>query len=95
MGDRGELFRPVSPQFAPCIVSAIVNLVASSIPNMTTDSVTVADSNGNVLNAPGMDLSSSRGLQQQIAAQFERQLACKTRLANPNGAFDDDVTKLA
>jgi flagellar M-ring protein FliF len=48
-------------------VQAIVNLVASSIPNMTPDDVTVADSNGNVLSAPGMDLSSSQGLEAQSA----------------------------
>ncbi len=36
-------------------VHAIVHLVASSIPNMNPDDVTVADSNGNVLHAPGMD----------------------------------------
>ena len=48
-------------------VQAIVHLVASSIPNMTPDAVTVADSSGNVLNAPGMDLSSSQGLEQQTS----------------------------
>ncbi len=46
-------------------VQAIVHLVASSIPNLTPDTVTVADSSGNVLNAPGMDSSSSQGLEQQ------------------------------
>ena len=48
-------------------VQAIVHLVASSMPNMTPDSVTVADSSGNVLNAPGMDLSSGQGLEQQTS----------------------------
>jgi flagellar M-ring protein FliF len=48
-------------------VQAIVHLVASSIPNLTPDTVTVADSSGNVLNAPGMDSSSSQGLEQQSA----------------------------
>jgi flagellar M-ring protein FliF len=48
-------------------VQAIVHLVASSIPNLTPDLVTVADSSGNVLNAPGMDSSSSQGLEQQSA----------------------------
>ena len=48
-------------------VQAIVHLVASSIPNMTPDAVTVADSSGTVLNAPGMDSSSGRGLEQQNA----------------------------
>ncbi len=36
-------------------VNAIVHLVASSIPNMNPDDVTVADSSGTVLHAPGMD----------------------------------------
>src|SRR4051812_42652887 len=48
-------------------VQAIVHLVASSIPNLTPDTVTVADSSGNVLNAPGMDSSSGQGLEQQTA----------------------------
>ena len=48
-------------------VQAIVHLVASSIPNLTPDAVTVADSSGNVLNAPGMDAPSGQGLEQQSA----------------------------
>ncbi len=36
-------------------VNAIVHLVASSIPNMNPDDVTVADASGSVLHAPGMD----------------------------------------
>jgi flagellar M-ring protein FliF len=36
-------------------VDAIAHLVASSIPNMSADDVTIADSNGKVLHAPGMD----------------------------------------
>src|SRR5882757_7774607 len=36
-------------------VNAIVHLVASSIPNMNPDDVTVADASGAVLHAPGMD----------------------------------------
>ena len=48
-------------------VQAIVHLVASSIPNLTPDSVTVADSSGNVLNAPGVDSSGSQGMEQQNA----------------------------
>jgi len=38
-------------------VMAIVHLVASSIPNMDPDDVTVADSSGAVLHAPGVDTS--------------------------------------
>ena len=39
---------------------AIVHLVASSIPNMNPDDVTVADANGTVLHAPGMDIAARR-----------------------------------
>jgi flagellar M-ring protein FliF len=46
-------------------VTAIVNLVASSIPNMNPDDVTVADSNGKVLHAPGIDASSGNQAEQQ------------------------------
>ncbi len=38
-------------------VNAIVHLVASSIPNMNPDDVTVADASGTVLHAPGMTTS--------------------------------------
>ncbi len=44
-------------------VNAIVHLVASSIPNMNPDDVTVADANGTVLHAPGMDIQSGGGSQ--------------------------------
>ena len=43
------------PTLSGDAVQAIVHLVASSIPNMTPDDVTVADANGTVLHAPGMD----------------------------------------
>ena len=41
-------------------VNAIVHLVASSIPNMNPDDVTVADASGAVLHAPGMDTQLAR-----------------------------------
>ena len=63
----GVLVQPSSGELSTDKVQAIVNLVASSIPNMTPDDVTVADSNGNVLDAPGMDLTSGQGLEQQNA----------------------------
>ena len=72
-------------------VQAIVHLVASSIPNMTPDTVTVADSNGNVLNAPGMDLSSSRGLQQQSAFDQQLSTAVSGFLATALGPNHADV----
>ncbi|HEV7526338.1 MAG TPA: flagellar basal-body MS-ring/collar protein FliF [Acidimicrobiia bacterium] len=48
-------------------VNAIVHLVASSIPNMNPDDVTVADANGSVLHAPGMD--TQVGSNSQLAQQ--------------------------
>ncbi len=51
------LVKPRGGALSDSTVQAIVNLVASSIPHMSTDDVTVADSNGNVLHAPGMDTS--------------------------------------
>src|SRR6185312_8082247 len=45
-------------------VQAIVNLVASTVPSLTPDKVTVADSMGHVLSAPGSN--SSVGSSQQL-----------------------------
>jgi flagellar M-ring protein FliF len=45
-------------------VQAIVNLVSSSVPSLSPDDVTVADSSGNVLSAPGQ--STTAGSSQQI-----------------------------
>ncbi|MDQ1462924.1 MAG: flagellar M-ring protein FliF [Actinomycetota bacterium] len=50
-------------------VNAIVHLVASSIPNMNPDDVTVADANGSVLHAPGMDTSTIGGTSQLAQTQ--------------------------
>ena len=72
-------------------VQAIVHLVASSIPNMTPDSVTVADSNGTVLNAPGMDLSSSQGLEQSSAFDTSLGTAVSNFLATALGPNHADV----
>lgn len=66
-------------------VQAIVHLVASSIPNLTPDAVTVADSSGNVLNAPGMDGSSSQGLEQQTAFDTTLGASVSTFLASALG----------
>jgi flagellar M-ring protein FliF len=49
------LVKPAGGEVPNETVQSIMNLVASSIPNMSADDVTVADSNGNVLHAPGMD----------------------------------------
>ena len=72
-------------------VQAIVHLVASSVPNMDPDSVTVADSSGNVLNAPGMDLSSGRGLEQQTSFDTALSTAVSTYLATALGPNHADV----
>jgi flagellar M-ring protein FliF len=72
-------------------VQAIVHLVASSIPNMTPDSVTVADSNGNVLSAPGMNLSSGQGLQQQTSFDTALSTAVSTFLTAALGPNHADV----
>ena len=66
-------------------VQAIVHLVASSIPNLTPDAITVADSTGNVLNAPGMDSSSSQGLEQQSAFDTSLDTSVSTFLASALG----------
>jgi flagellar M-ring protein FliF len=85
-------------------VQAIVHLVASSIPNLTPETVTVADSTGNVLNAPGMDSSNGQGLEQQTAFDSTLGASVQTFLASalgPNHAnvhvqselnFDDKKT---
>jgi flagellar M-ring protein FliF len=52
-------------------VQSIAHLVASSIPNMNPDEVTVADSTGKVLHAPGTDLSGSGGAAMEAQQTFE------------------------
>jgi flagellar M-ring protein FliF len=48
-------------------VQAIAHLVASSMPNMSASEVTVVDSNGKVLNAPGIDAGGSTQVEQRQA----------------------------
>jgi flagellar M-ring protein FliF len=52
-------------------VRAIVNLVAASIDGLSPDNVTVADSQGNVLSAPGNSPGSLAATQDQQVAAFE------------------------
>jgi flagellar M-ring protein FliF len=66
-------------------VQAIVNLVASSVPNLTPQEVTVADSSGNVLNAPGMSMASTQGLQQENAYDSTLGTAVSNYLATALG----------
>ena len=72
-------------------VQAVVHLVASSIPNMEPDAVTVADSSGTVLNAPGMDASSGRGLEQQNAFDTRMSVVVNRFLATALGPNHADV----
>jgi flagellar M-ring protein FliF len=60
-------------------VQAIVNLVSSSVPSLKPENVTVADSLGNVLSAPGQDGNTSFKNQQQLQQTnvFESDLAKK------------------
>lgn len=52
-------------------VQAIVHIVASSIPNMIPDDVTVADASGKVLHAPGVDSSAASGGEIEQKQQYE------------------------
>ncbi|HEX7095200.1 MAG TPA: flagellar basal-body MS-ring/collar protein FliF [Acidimicrobiales bacterium] len=60
-------------------VQAIVNLVSSSVRGLEPDAVTVADTAGNVLNAPGRDgfggISGEGGTRMEQTAAFESELA--------------------
>jgi flagellar M-ring protein FliF len=59
-------------------VQAIVNLVSSSVQGLTTDAVTVADTAGNVLNAPGQSdggLGTAGNTRMEQTSTFENTLA--------------------
>jgi flagellar M-ring protein FliF len=58
-------------------VQAIVNLVSSSVPALKPDKVTVADSLGNVLSAPGQDTQFKNQAQLEQTNAFEADLAKK------------------
>jgi flagellar M-ring protein FliF len=78
-------------------VQAIVNLVSSSVQGLTTDAVTVADTAGNVLNAPGQGAGSAgfagNGRMEQTSA-FEGTLSSEIEamLASVVGAGKAVVT---
>jgi flagellar M-ring protein FliF len=59
-------------------VQAIVNLVSSSVPSLKPEKVTVADSLGNMLSAPGQDGQFANSQQLEQKAMFESKL--KTQL---------------
>jgi flagellar M-ring protein FliF len=58
-------------------VQSVVYLVSSSVPGMSADDVTVTDSNGNVLNAPGQGVTSasSTSTQNQATQALDARLA--------------------
>lgn len=74
-------------------VRAVVNLVASGIEGLTPDAVTVADSDGNVLSAPGQGVTSPAGggTRQRQTADFEDGVEASLNnllasVVGPNGA---------
>jgi flagellar M-ring protein FliF len=85
-------------------VQGIVHLVASSVPSLDANNVTVVDNNGNVLSAPGVDASASTGSAETTA--YENQLAASltallSRVVGPDNAavevhavlnFDQETT---
>ena len=68
-------------------VAAVVHLVASSVPNMTADQVTVADSNGDLLAGPGANsgqqsqTEETQAYDNALSLQIEQQLQ---RILGPN-----------
>jgi flagellar M-ring protein FliF len=55
-------------------VQSIVNLVASSVPNLAPGDVTVADTSGRVLSSPGTNAGAASNRQIQLANDYQRQL---------------------
>ncbi len=73
-------------------VQAIVHLVASSIPNMNPDNVTVADANGKVLHAPGVDSTAGAAVEQQHAYEAAVQQKVSDMIAKTLGPGHAAVT---
>lgn len=76
-------------------VTAIVNLVASSIANMNPADVTVADSNGKVLHAPGMDASADSQAEQQQSYEVAMEKKISDMIASSIGPNKAAVTVTA
>jgi flagellar M-ring protein FliF len=82
-------------------VDAVVHLVASSVPNLTADEVTVADSNGDLLAGPGANTGQQsqteetqaydNALSLQIEQQLERILGPNNVDVNVNADLDYDT----
>lgn len=64
---------------APEQVQAIVNLVSSSIDGLKPDKVTVADSTGKVLSAPGLTGSGTPASQDQQVQDFEARMSSEVQ----------------
>ena len=80
-------------------VRAVVNLVASGIEGLSPDSVTVADSDGNVLAAPGQGVTGAAGggTRQRQTADFESAVSSslKTLMNSVVGPDSSQVTTSA
>jgi flagellar M-ring protein FliF len=91
------LVKPANGTLDDGTVQAIVHLVASSIPNMKPDDVTVADSNGNVLHAPGVDpsLTGSGSISQQTTYENAVEKSISDMIAKTLGPGHAAVTVAA
>ncbi len=78
-------------QLSPGQVQGIVHLVASSIPNLTPGNVTVVDSSGNVLSAPGFDNSAAQNSSATNAFDQSLQASIQSMLNNVAGPGNADV----
>jgi flagellar M-ring protein FliF len=74
-------------------VQAIVHLTASAVPDLSPSNVTVADSNGDVLSAPGVDQAASTDDQQTAA--WDQEVAAKiTALLTPVVGADNAAVQV-
>src|SRR5690606_36300490 len=75
-------------------VAAMVDLVASSVKNMTPENVTIADASGAVLSADGAGRTGASGAAGEAATAVERQVSASIRnmLARVAGAEHVAVT---
>ncbi|BEP14267.1 flagellar basal-body MS-ring/collar protein FliF [Acidothermaceae bacterium B102] len=72
-------------------VTAIVHLVASSIPNLAPGDVTVVDNNGNVLAAPGVGITAGGGADQAASYEAGVQSNIDSQLINVLGVGHSSV----
>jgi flagellar M-ring protein FliF len=72
-------------------VTGIVHLVASSIPNLKPDNVTVVDNNGNVLAAPGVGITASGGSSASQSYESALETKINAQLASVLGPGHSNV----